>query len=120
MGQCGCGDFHPQFTLPGPDGSVYALELFTGCHDCRAPPGVVVARLSGEQLDVWEVEHIKELELRPRPEPDGTEPDDWDAKEYRDAFLVTLDVEQFAKHLDLEHDLIEIYRGLSEARGRNP
>lgn len=113
MGQCGCGDFYPQFTLPGPDGSVYALQLFNGCHDCRAPAGIVINKLSGEQLDMWEIEHIPKLELRPTPDhkPDC---------EFREACLVTVDVEKLAKYIGFEDDLVEVYRGLAEARGKNP
>lgn len=112
MGQCGCGDFYPQFKLPGPNGSIYAIELFSGCHDCRSPAGVSIVRLSGEQLQEWEAEHIPLLEWaeRSRLRGDG----------YKDRFLTLVDVEKLAKYLDLGHDLTEVYRGLADARPEDP
>lgn len=116
MGQCGCGDFYPEFTLPGPDGSLYAIELFSGCHDCHAPAGVHIAKLSGEQIGEWEAEYIPKLELHPLNPVMDKEVE----KGYRDRFLTLVDVDALAKYIGFEGDKIEVYRGLAEARVRTP
>lgn len=66
MGQCGCRDFHPNFALPGPDGSVYCLQIDPGCPDCDAhQTGLVVQKLSGDEVRDWDANHLPVLELKP-------------------------------------------------------
>ena len=112
MGQCGCGDFHPQFKLPGPEGSFYALQLYTGCLDCRTPAGIIVAKLKGDEVDEWDVKHIPDLTWtgsKQEPEPD-----------YQERALALVDIEKLAKYLGLEDDDIEVYRGIQAALPDNP
>ncbi len=64
MGQCGCGDYHPEFQFPGPDGSVYTLEIYDSCRYCETPMGVVVThhrKLTDENDDYA----VRELPLLP-------------------------------------------------------
>lgn len=106
MGQCGCGDFKPNFKLPGPNGSVYCIELFSGCHDCRAPAGVVIEKLSGEELITWDVQTIPTAQLVNLGKSDDHQTRAW----------ALVDVEALAKYIGFEDDEIELYRGLQATR----
>jgi hypothetical protein len=66
MGECGCKNFHPDYGLPGPDGSVYALQIDPGCPYCdEHRVGVVVQKLSGEAVEDWDAKHLPKFPIRP-------------------------------------------------------
>lgn len=100
MGECGCGNFYPEFKFPGPDGSVYALQVYRGCEGCQTPVGVIISRLTGEEIEEWDVEHLPEL-----PFHDISE-------NYREYLVQVADPMKVAQHLDLDHDRIEVYRAM--------
>lgn len=102
MGQCGCGDFYPDFKLPGPDGILYAIQLYRGCHECHTPVGVIVSRLKGDEIETWDAQELPDLEFNEISES------------YHEALLPVVEPTVVAKHLDLEHDLIEVYRALRQ------
>jgi hypothetical protein len=52
MGECGCPRMDYRF--PGPHGTVYALELYPGCHDCETPVGIAIHKLSSDDRQVCE------------------------------------------------------------------
>lgn len=101
MGQCGCGDFYPDFKLPGPDGALYAIQLYRGCHECQTPVGVIITRLKGaEEIEDWEAQHAPDLAFNEISEG------------LQEVLLPIVEPTTVAKHLDLEHDLIEVYRAM--------
>lgn len=66
MGQCGCGDFNPDFSLPGPDGTVYAFQIWKGCRYCDVHQiQLRVTRLQGDSVTDWEADTIEKLEFHP-------------------------------------------------------
>ena len=48
MGQCGCADETPQVHFPGPEGSTYALEIYSSCHHCNNPAAATVYRIADD------------------------------------------------------------------------
>jgi hypothetical protein len=44
MGECGCGGSFGDFHFPGPDGTLYTLEVYEGCETCETPLGVALSR----------------------------------------------------------------------------
>lgn len=71
MGACGCGDYQPMFRFPGPDGTVYALEVYAGCGDCATGPGVMIHRHGEEGRRDWDVDHLPELPFHDLGAPEG-------------------------------------------------
>ena len=64
MGECGCGATELNYQLKGPEGITYGIEVYSGCHDCGTPAGVVIHRFGGE--DEWEadlLEYVPELPI---------------------------------------------------------
>jgi hypothetical protein len=59
MGECGCGG-QLDYKFPGPAGSTYALELYSGCPDCGTPVGVSIHRLRTVKDREYH-EHVTEL-----------------------------------------------------------
>lgn len=103
MGQCGCGDFLPQFKIPGPGRSLYTLQVYMPCDYCQTPAGVIVSRLDGpEEIESWDAQHLPDL------------PFNAVSNRHHEKFLGVADPKAIAKHLDLEHDLIEVYRALQQ------
>lgn len=82
---------------------MYCVELFAGCHDCRAPAGLVIEKLSGEELITWDVQSVPTAELMNLEENADHQTRAW----------VLVDVEALAKYIGFEDDEIELYRGLS-------
>ena len=58
MGECGCGNFSAQYQLPGPDGTVYAIQKYEACDYCDTPHGVVVHRFSPEGAKTWGADEL--------------------------------------------------------------
>lgn len=53
MGDCGCGDFGAHFKLPAPDGNTYVLQIYDSCPDCDTGAGLIVHRMTEEELRGW-------------------------------------------------------------------
>jgi hypothetical protein len=51
MGMCGCAEFSPTYVIPGPKGFYYAITVYNGCQDCANPVGVMIDRISTDQLE---------------------------------------------------------------------
>lgn len=51
MGECGCGATVLDYKFPGPEGIAYGIEIYSGCHYCHTPAGVVLHRYTAE--DDW-------------------------------------------------------------------
>ncbi len=45
MCECGCSMGNPTYRLQGPAGVCYVIELYPGCRNCSAPPGMVIKRI---------------------------------------------------------------------------
>lgn len=58
MGACGCGDYSADYQFPGPDGTVYALAIFTGCEECDLGPGVILHQHGERSRRDWDVDHL--------------------------------------------------------------
>jgi len=63
MGMCGCSDIPPDWKIPGPDGSVYAIHLYTPCNYCENPGGVVLSHLTRPDDIEMFAEDVPELKL---------------------------------------------------------
>ena len=63
MGSCGGGDAGGEFKLPGPDGSVYVVQRYAGCQECRSPAGVVIYKMLLLDGDAWGAREIPDLAL---------------------------------------------------------
>jgi hypothetical protein len=61
MGECGCGNFDATFRLPGPDKLTYVIQIYPSCNDCSTPVGLIVHRMTSEDLQLWDAEHLPEL-----------------------------------------------------------
>lgn len=53
MGECGCSGFAPQFQMPGPNGTIYAIRVYPGCDYCDAPVGIDIDRLDEKAQREW-------------------------------------------------------------------
>ena len=86
MGQCGCGDTTPDYQFPGPDGVIYAIQIYQSCHDCQSPAGVEIYRFdpNSEDTEDW-VRGVPELDFMGYPHDD------------------TRDAQAFISVLDPEH-----------------
>lgn len=62
MGMCGCAEIPPDWVLPGPDGSMYAVHLYRPCSYCENPGGVVLSHLTREE-DIENTDGVPELKL---------------------------------------------------------
>ena len=49
MGECGCSEPNYLRRFPGPDGLVYALEIYPGCPYCHTPVGITIYCLNQEE-----------------------------------------------------------------------
>ncbi len=59
---CPCSDFAPSFQLPGPDGAVYAVEIYVGCEACGTGPGVALHRFDDRKAARdWSVPELPRL-----------------------------------------------------------
>lgn len=65
MGSCGCGDYHADFRLPGPNGIVYTIALHRGCEECGTPHGLVIHRHDTEGQRAWRTDEVPELPFVP-------------------------------------------------------
>ena len=71
MGACGCGDYQPMFRVPGPDGIMYALEVYAGCEYCSTGPGVMIHRHGETGRRDWDVDQLPELPFHDLGAPEG-------------------------------------------------
>ena len=65
MGSCGCGDYHADYRLPGPDGIVYTIALKRGCEECGTPHGIVIYRHDARSQREWRTDDVPELPIVP-------------------------------------------------------
>lgn len=63
MGQCGCGDYQGDFKFKGSDDFTYVLQVYASCDYCDTPAGVIIYRMSPEDCSMWDVDHLKEVEI---------------------------------------------------------
>lgn len=63
MGQCGCGNFNGEFTLPAPNGGLYAFWRYRPCEYCDTPAGIVVCYVPHTEIDSWHANEIPQLIL---------------------------------------------------------
>ena len=68
MGQCGCGDFQPDFKFKGPEGITYVVQMYPSCDYCDNPAGVIIYALTPEEAEMWGLGHVPEKEIN----ADGT------------------------------------------------
>jgi hypothetical protein len=60
MGQCGCGDFNASLKLPGPAGTLYAIQLYYPCAQCETGAAVIIHRLTEAEATQWGVPDLPE------------------------------------------------------------
>lgn len=68
MGACGCGEIEPDFKFKGQDNTIYFLTIYTGCHYCSTPAGIIIQKSTPESLKdhdefEFELEHMPELKF---------------------------------------------------------
>jgi hypothetical protein len=61
--ECGCGEFSPSYQFAGPDGLTYTLSIYPGCKDCETPAGVVINRMTPEDVSEWDVASVPQLPI---------------------------------------------------------
>ena len=88
MCECGCTMNNDVYRLPGGKGFLYVVELYAGCRNCTAPPGVVIHRITPGH---WDYNRLKDVELLPLHKFDSGE---------ECAIKVGLDPDEFAKAVD--------------------
>jgi len=54
MGECGCASCCKCYRLPISKTACFMIELYPGCKDCVAPPGVVIRRVEKSSSSYWE------------------------------------------------------------------
>jgi hypothetical protein len=58
-------DFMPDAQFPGPDGSVYTVQIYMPCNYCETPLGVDIQRVDPEGQELWLVDDsVPQLEFR--------------------------------------------------------
>lgn len=62
MCECGCTTNNEAYRLPGGKGFFYVIELYAGCDNCTAGPGVLVRKITRESYDH---EDVKDAQLLP-------------------------------------------------------
>lgn len=97
MGECGCGDGFGLWQFPGPDGTVYAFDVYYGCEGCSNPIGIAVHRYKGEALEMCPVE--SNIETMPWRTPGLPRPDNEDDWGYSCVMPPLVDPETLAKDL---------------------
>lgn len=60
MGECGCGNFNADLQLPGPDGLTYIIQVYPSCTYCDTPIGLIIHRMTSEQVRSWDAEQLPE------------------------------------------------------------
>ena len=63
MGQCGCGDYQPDFKFKGPGDIIYVVQIYPSCYYCKTPAGVIIYAFSPEDQQDWDVDHLPEVEI---------------------------------------------------------
>lgn len=53
MCECGCSNFAPDFQMPGPDGTIYAIRIYLSCETCDSPAGIDIDRLNATAVERW-------------------------------------------------------------------
>ena len=62
MCECGCSINTKKYRLRGPTrGAFYVVEIYQGCRNCSAPPGVTIYRVGNGYLPRDEVEEMPYL-----------------------------------------------------------
>jgi len=64
MGACGCGDFYPDFILPGPNNLRYAIQFVKPCRYCGGLLGFVLTKIKIDEYDDWNVKNCYEPEYQ--------------------------------------------------------
>lgn len=64
MCECGCVSMGEFWQMPGPDGSIYVIQKYPGCHDCSSPSGVILRKLDKNDIDYFDYKYFKELKFR--------------------------------------------------------
>ncbi len=63
MGSCGCMNFNPDAQFPGPDGSVYTIQIYRPCDYCETPLGIDIQRIDAEGQEMWDTEGLPQLKF---------------------------------------------------------
>lgn len=64
MGQCGCGDFDPDFKFKGPGDIVYVLQVYPSCDYCQTPAGVIIYAFAPDDQKLWRCDRIREVKIQ--------------------------------------------------------
>jgi hypothetical protein len=62
MCECGCSMGNPAYRLPINSRACFLIELYPGCKDCVAPPGIIIRKIDSA-ASAWE--EVKECPLFP-------------------------------------------------------
>lgn len=65
MGACNCADGVPDFRFEGPDGVTYTLSIYPPCSDCQTPAGVILGKVSDDDLGLYGVPLAEVLHFDP-------------------------------------------------------
>jgi hypothetical protein len=119
MCECGCMSMNVGYRIPA-DKGFYVVQMYPGCRNCVAPPGIVIRRIT---KDHWEHEYLKRLPELPEMVIDGqtefTIKCGLDPDEFVKAVCKQVKVGQFGQHVtDAAHDLADMV--WDEAINQNP
>lgn len=64
MGACGCGEQNEVARFPGPDDTVYVLEIYPGCSGCDESPCIAINKLSKYDMDFYDLNDLSQLKFR--------------------------------------------------------
>ena len=105
MCECGCGEFHADFKMPGPNGTVYLLQVYPSCDNgCDMPAGVRIMKIKPERewAGLSDIECAEEAEFF---DVGGLGDKSADGGEYgADFFVSVVHVRQLQKQLGEDGD----------------
>jgi hypothetical protein len=120
MCECGCTSMNVGYRLAGGKGFFYVVQMYPGCRNCVAPPGIVIRRITKDHCEHDYLKHLPEL---PEMVIDGatefTIKCGLDPDEFVKAVCQQVKVGGFEKSVaDAAHDLADLV--WDEAINQNP
>lgn len=61
MCECGCTSMHVGYRLAAGKGFFYVVQMYPGCRNCVAPPGIIIRRITKEHCEHDYLKHLPEL-----------------------------------------------------------
>ena len=61
MGECGCAYMNVGYRLVGGKDFFYVVQMYPGCRNCTAPPGIIIRRIGKDHDERDYLKHLPEL-----------------------------------------------------------